>query len=238
MEIKKSEKADLERSRTTRLLLGLIVALTLLYCALEYQSGGGGDAWDMGDVDEMVEDFEFTPRNDNRDMIAYTKGVSEPKEADKIKKADKPEPSEQPVELERQEADNAAHNDQRAEPSQDEQNPSALIPAGTDESALSLRVVEQLPEFPGGMVAFMKWITKNLRYPAAAQRQKIEGQVTVAFVIGKDGTVSDIKVTKSVNPYLDTEALRVVRKMPKWKPGEADGKPCATYFSIPIVFKL
>ena len=107
-----------------------------------------------------------------------------------------------------------------------------------NDNPLNFRVVEKLPEFPGGMVEFMKWITKNLRYPKAAQQQKIQGKVMVAFIIGKDGTVSEIKVTKKVHPLLDAEALRVMKMMPKWKPGEDKGKPCLTYFCIPVNFVL
>lgn len=84
----------------------------------------------------------------------------------------------------------------------------------------------------------MKWLTKNLSYPVIAQQQKIQGKVLVSFIINKDGTISSPKVVKSVSPELDREALRVIRIMPKWKPGEDHGKPCRTYFCIPVVFKL
>jgi protein TonB len=84
----------------------------------------------------------------------------------------------------------------------------------------------------------MKWLTRNLKYPASAQQQKIEGRVVVSFIINKDGTTSDIKVTKSATPVLDREALRVIRMMPKWKAGEDHGKPCRTMMAIPVVFAL
>jgi protein TonB len=88
------------------------------------------------------------------------------------------------------------------------------------------------------MSEFVQWLTKNLRYPAAAQRNKQQGTVLVAFIINKDGTTTGHKVVRSAAPELDREALRVIKTMPKWKPGEDHGQPCRTYFCIPIVFKL
>ena len=103
---------------------------------------------------------------------------------------------------------------------------------------LNWRVVEELPDFPGGMVMFMKWITQNLKYPPAAKTQKIQGKVIVQFVVNKDGSVSDCKVVGPVHPLLDREALRVLALMPEWKPGTMGGKPCRTLFAMPIVFRL
>ena len=115
-----------------------------------------------------------------------------------------------------------------------------LQPVAVDnnDNPLNFRVVEQLPEFPGGMAAFVKWLTDNLHYPALAQRQNIQGRVVVTFIINRDGSTSDLKIAKSVNPMLDREALRVARMMPNWKPGLANGKPCRTLFAIPIEFKI
>ncbi len=113
-------------------------------------------------------------------------------------------------------------------------SPTAL-PEPEDEQ---VRVVEQLPEFPGGIVAFMKWLTKNLQYPPSARQQKIEGKVVVTFIVNKDGTISEPKVVTSVSPALDKEAMRLMALMPRWTPGIENGKPCRTMFVIPIVFKL
>ena len=76
------------------------------------------------------------------------------------------------------------------------------------------------------------------RQSALAQRQNIQGRVVVTFIINRDGSTSDLKIAKSVNPMLDREALRVARMMPNWKPGLANGKPCRTLFAIPIEFKI
>ncbi len=99
-------------------------------------------------------------------------------------------------------------------------------------------VVEQTPEFPGGMGELMKFLQRNVRYPAAAQQAGIQGKVEVEFTVKKDGSVSDVKVIRSVNPELDAEAVRVISAMPKWKPGEQRGTPVDARFEMPIVFRL
>ena len=98
--------------------------------------------------------------------------------------------------------------------------------------------VETMPEYPGGVSAMMSFIGKNLVYPEVSQENGIQGRVVVQFVINVDGTVSDIKVVKSVDPYLDKEAIRVVGSMPKWKPGTQEGKPVRVKYTVPINFRL
>ena len=88
------------------------------------------------------------------------------------------------------------------------------------------------------MSAYVKWLSKNLRYPLYARQKKIEGKVLVTFIINTDGSVSDIKVAEPVSPTLDQEAIRVMRLMPAWKPGIQDDKPCRTMFAVPVVFML
>ncbi len=99
-------------------------------------------------------------------------------------------------------------------------------------------VVEQTPEFPGGMGELMKYLQRNVSYPAAAQQAGIQGKVEVEFTVKKDGSVADVKVIRSVNPELDAEAVRVISAMPKWKPGEQRGTPMDARFEMPIVFRL
>ena len=103
---------------------------------------------------------------------------------------------------------------------------------------LDFRVVEDLPQFPGGAVEFMKWLTKNLKYPAVAQQRKVQGRVVAQFIVNQDGSVSDIQVVERLSTECDREALRVLRMMPKWQPGLMNAKPCRTKVCIPIVFKL
>ncbi len=100
------------------------------------------------------------------------------------------------------------------------------------------QVVEEAPEFPGGMAELMKYLQENIKYPTICQEQGIQGRVIVQFIVEKDGSLSDIQVTKSVNPYLDKEALRVVSTMPKWKAGRQKGKPVRVRYTLPVTFKF
>ena len=100
------------------------------------------------------------------------------------------------------------------------------------------QVVEEMPEFPGGMGEAMKFLAKNIKYPVAAQQAKIEGRVIVQFVVERDGSISDIHAMRSVSPELDAEAIRVVSLMPKWKPGKQRGKAVAVKYTMPIMFRL
>ena len=103
---------------------------------------------------------------------------------------------------------------------------------------VDFRVVEDLPQYPGGAVEFMKWLTKNLRYPSSAQQRKIQGKVVAQFIVEKDGTISNLQVIKKLEPSCDREALRVLKMMTKWKAGLMNAQPCRTQVCIPIVFKL
>ncbi len=97
---------------------------------------------------------------------------------------------------------------------------------------------EQLPQFPGGDVALMDFVTQNLVYPPQAVKDKVEGSVYVEFVVKADGKAEDAKVLRSLTPECDAEALRIVRLMPKWTPGYKDGEPVRTTFVLPVIFKL
>lgn len=98
--------------------------------------------------------------------------------------------------------------------------------------------VEKQAEFPGGIQALMHWLSMNIRYPESAQQGNIQGRVIVKFVVNADGSISDPTVLKGVETSLDNEAVRVVRAMPKWLPAENQGQKVASYFNIPISFKL
>ena len=107
----------------------------------------------------------------------------------------------------------------------------------TDEEVVFM-VVEQQAEFPGGLEAMMKFLVKNMKYPAIARRMGIEGSVFVSFVVDKEGSISDLKVIKGISAECDQEAIRVVKMMPPWKPGKQNGKPVKSRFVLPIKFRL
>ena len=99
-------------------------------------------------------------------------------------------------------------------------------------------VVEDMPAFPGGMEAMIQFISSNIQYPADAQKQKVDGRVLVNFVVEKDGSITEVKVVKPTFPSLDAEAVRVVKAMPKWKPGYQRGQAVRVQFTMPINFSL
>jgi len=99
-------------------------------------------------------------------------------------------------------------------------------------------VVEQMPEFPGGPAALMKWLSDNIKYPAVAEENGIQGRVVCTFVVERDGSVTDVQVARSIDPSLDKEAIRVLKKMPKWIPGRQNGSAVRVKYTVPVTFKL
>jgi len=107
-----------------------------------------------------------------------------------------------------------------------------------DEGPVNVAMVEQKPSFPGGDAAMMKWLGENISYPAAASEEGVEGRVTVQFIVEKDGSVSNVIVVRGKHPALDAEAVRVVKKMPKWTPGRNNGQPVRVTYNLPVTFRL
>ena len=99
-------------------------------------------------------------------------------------------------------------------------------------------IAEVPPEFPKGIPALMKFLSENVKYPKDAQDAKKEGRVIAQFVVTTDGSVADVKIVRGVYPSLDEEAIRVIKSMPKWKPGTQDGKPINVRYTLPVMFKL
>ena len=102
----------------------------------------------------------------------------------------------------------------------------------------TILIIDPMPEFPGGEDQFFEYIANELRYPRRVARQEIEGTVIISFIVGADGNIYDIEVRQGVHTLLDIEAIRVIESMPKWKPGEQNGKPIPVSFTIPINFEL
>lgn len=99
-------------------------------------------------------------------------------------------------------------------------------------------VVEKMPEYPGGQAALFEYLQKNVKYPADAEKKKVEGRVLVTFVVNTDGSITDIEVVRKTFPSLDAEAVRVISGMPRWKPGEQKGQKVRVKYTVPLTFRL
>ena len=99
-------------------------------------------------------------------------------------------------------------------------------------------VVEQMPSFPGGDAELMKFLNSHIKYPAVAEENGIQGRVVATFVVERDGSITDVKVIKSVDPSLDKEAIRVLKSMPKWIPGKQNGSAVRVKYTVPVTFRL
>ncbi|MBD5220328.1 MAG: energy transducer TonB [Bacteroidales bacterium] len=111
-------------------------------------------------------------------------------------------------------------------------------PKVVDEQPMSIAMVEQKPEFPGGEAAMYKWLSDNIVYPSAASEEGVQGRVVVEFVVDRDGSITNVKVVRQRHPALDKEALRVIKAMPKWIPGRNNGQPVKVTYTLPVTFKL
>lgn len=100
------------------------------------------------------------------------------------------------------------------------------------------RAVEQMPTFPGGDAALMKWIKSHLQYPKSAAQENIQGRVVVQFVVTSTGSIGDVKVVRSVEEELDREAIRLCKSLPKFVPGRHNGKPVSVWYTLPVSFRL
>lgn len=106
------------------------------------------------------------------------------------------------------------------------------------EAIMDMAMVEQKPSFPGGDAALYKWLGSNIVYPAAASEEGVQGKVIVAFVVEKDGSITNVQVVRKKHPALDAEAVRAVKKMPKWTPGRNNGQPVRVKYNLPVSFTL
>ena len=113
---------------------------------------------------------------------------------------------------------------------------SGMRAQGTSDSQVYDKV-EVMPQYPGGMQAMMQFMAENVKYPAQAAKEKIEGKVSVQFIVEKDGSISNVQTVAPVHPLLDAEAIRVVKAMPKWAPGKVKGENVRVKFVMPVMFK-
>lgn len=226
MEVKKSPKADLEGKKTTWLLIGYVVVLAFMFVAFE---------WTQRDIKidtsqavaEVVFEEEIIPITETPEQAAPP-----PPEAPKV--AELLEIVDDQAEIEESTTILTEDNTPKVEV---KYVPVQVVEEEPEEQTI-FEVVENMPEFPGGQGALMNYLSKNIKYPTIAQENGTQGRVIVQFVVNRDGTIVDAKVVRSVDPYLDKEALRVINTMPKWKPGMQRGKPVRVKFTVPVTFRL
>lgn len=229
MDTKKTYKADLEHRRKYILLAAFIGVTALFLVALEIPLAEPAADLSMADIERLAADTEYVPMADT-EAVPTDESAAEPDVTDNIRIVDEDVTAEE-LTLEGETVDGPAEEAEEAVVAE------AVLPPTIADGPV-LRVVECLPEFPGGMAAFTKWLTDNLHYPPSARKQKVEGRVVVSFVVNADGTITNHKVVTPADDRLDSEALRVIGLMPPWTPGKDRGEPCRTMMVLPIVFAL
>ena len=236
MEIKKSQRADLEGQKSTGLLIGYIVTLAAIFVAFEYTTRDYVETDVVYSTSSFVSEEEVVPIT----QPIFTAAPPPPAEAPQVAEIlDIVDNNTEIVEEEIQstESTTEAVSGPVAHVSGPAMGPPAATQEEGDEGEV-FEIVEQNPMFPGGNEELMKWLSKNLKYPASAQENGIQGRVLVQFVVNKDGSIVEPKVLRSVDPALDKEALRVVSTMPKWQPGKQRGKTVRVRFTLPVTFRL
>ncbi|MCR5646501.1 MAG: energy transducer TonB [Bacteroidales bacterium] len=223
MEEKKSPKANLENKKLTFILIGLIISLAVAWAVFEIKSYDKREIADIGRTVEVVEE----------EMVEITKQEQKPQPVEVPKQTTQIQVVEDDVEV-----DDVEIN---AEVDQNEIIEEYVAPEVEEEEIVEAEiftVVEEMPEFPGGMAKLAEYLGKNIKYPQLARESGIQGRVFINFVVENDGSVTNVKVMRSLGGGCDEEAIRVVKSMPKWKPGKQRGKPVRVSYNLPVNFKL
>lgn len=225
MEEKKSPKANLENKKLMFIQIGLILSLAVAWAVFEMKS------YDKREIDESL--LRSTEVLDE-EMVEITK-QDEPK----------PEPVEMPkqtTQLEIVEDDVEVEDIEiNADVQQNEVIEEYVAPEIEEEEVVEqeiFQIVEEMPSYPGGEQKLMTYLRNNIKYPQIAKESGIKGRVFVSFVVEPDGSVSNVKVLRGIGGGCDEEAMRVVKSMPKWKPGKQRGKAVRVSYMLPINFQL
>jgi protein TonB len=227
MEIKKSPKADLENKKMMAVLIGLVMALGIMYIAFE---------WSQNEI-TVYEEALQGPVEIDEEMVEVTFREETPP----------PPPPPQPetvlsdiIDIQDNEAEVETtdfNSEDDADARVEIQAPIAPPEEEEEEQVIHIRV-EKMPEFPGGQDALNRFLVRNIKYPLLAQENGIQGRVVCQFVVNSDGSIVDISVVRGVEESLDKEAIRVIKSMPKWTPGRQGGKSVRVKYTLPIRFKL
>lgn len=226
MEVKKTDKANLENKRGLFLQIGWVFTLGLVLLAFEWTSKPA-DLGDLGNLDDMNLEEEVIPIT--RQQNEPPPPPPPPTQTEVINIVQNDVEIDDELELEDTEADEATKVE-IVEFTEEEET--------VDEQEIFL-VVEDMPTFQGQEKdAFRVYIQQNLKYPVIAQENGISGRVYVSFVVDRDGSLTNVQVVRGVDPSLDKEAVRVVKSSPKWTPGKQRGRAVRVSFTFPIVFQL
>jgi protein TonB len=225
MEEKKSPKANLENKKLMFTQIGLIISLLLAWMVFEFKS------YDKREIDTSLLSREIAV---DEEMVEITK-QDEPK----------PQPMEMPKQTTQLEIvqDDVEVEDINinAEIEQNEVVEEYVAPEIEEEEVVEqeiFQIVEEMPAFPGGEQKLMEYVGKNIKYPQIARESGIQGRVFVGFVVEPDGSVSNVKLLRGIGGGCDEEAMRVIKNMPRWKPGKQRGKAVRVSYQIPVMFRL
>ncbi|MDD2797200.1 MAG: energy transducer TonB [Bacteroidales bacterium] len=225
MEIKKAPKADLEKRKQLFLMMGYVFILSAIFVGFEWSTKDVKVANNQG-VSDIVAEEEIIP-------ITRQENTPPPPPP--------PAAAEQVINI----VDNTVQvADVQIKTSDDDNSKVEIVfkapvqAKEEDDEQVVFTVVEDMPQFPGGDAALMSYIAKAVKYPTIAQENGIQGRVICAFVVNKDGHVTDAEVLRGVDPSLDKEALRVINSMPIWKAGKQRGKPVRVKYTLPVNFRL
>ena len=236
MEIKKAKKADLEGQKSTSLLIGYIITLATIFVAFEWTTREYKETEPVIYAASVPYEEEIIPITQ---PIFQTAAPPPPVEVPQV--AEIIDIVENDEEIEEEEIQST---EDTQEAITGPTGPVVSGPVGPvmaaeegDEGEV-FQVVEQMPEFPGGMDKLMEYLSKNIKYPSIAQENNIQGRVIMEFVVNKDGSIVEPKVMRSVDTSLDNEAMRVIKSMPKWNPGKQRGKAVRVRYTVPVFFRL
>lgn len=223
MELKKNPKADLTQKSGLFMNIGLTFSLLLSLVAFEWKSYDRGDLLDLGQVEDDFEDIMEIPPTEQPPppppKVQLPEIIEVPDEEEIEQDIE--------VELDVEVTEETVIEDIVFEDAPEEESVDEVF-----------TIVEDQPEFPGGMQAFFKYVSDNMVYPAQARRMGIEGRVYVQFVVDKDGKVTEVKAVKGIGAGCDEEAERVLSEAPSFKPGKQRGRPVKVRMVLPIIFKL
>ena len=228
LEVKKSRKADLEGNKSTWLLIGYVLVFAALFVAFEWTATERKETGMVVSAGVLLEEEVMIPIT-----LPEKKVVPPPPEAKQI--TDLLEIVEDDAEIEETEIISV---EDQGEVVEINENMNIVVEELPEEETI-YNVVEDQPEFPGGMQALMKYLKDNIKYPSISRNNGSQGTALMAFTVNSDGSIQGIEVIKSSGDmYLDKEAVRVVGQMPKWSPGKQAGKAVRCWFTLPVMFRL